>query len=162
MNLPLNIDFQQIFLHLFNFVLLFGILYFLLYKPVKDFMDKRTEYFKKMDDDAKQKLADCEKTKDEYQKKLASAQEEIAVRNEAARKELEEANAIRIKQTEEEAAKMIAEARKTIEKDRAKMIAEAQTEISDMVISAAEKLVIESSTSDAYDQFLDSVKRSEN
>lgn len=41
MNLPLNIDWQQILLHAFNFVLLFAILYFLLYKPVKDFMEKR-------------------------------------------------------------------------------------------------------------------------
>ena len=42
--MPLNIDFQQIFLHLFNFVVLFAILYFLLYKPVKNFMDQRVAY----------------------------------------------------------------------------------------------------------------------
>ena len=36
--MPLNIDLQQICLHLFNFTLLLAILYFLLYQPVKDFM----------------------------------------------------------------------------------------------------------------------------
>lgn len=40
MNVPLNIDWQQILLHLLNFMILFGILYFFLYKPVKDFMEK--------------------------------------------------------------------------------------------------------------------------
>ena len=43
MNVPLNIDWQQILLHLLNFVILFAILYFLLYDPVKKFMDKRCE-----------------------------------------------------------------------------------------------------------------------
>ena len=36
--MPLNIDWQQILLHLLNFVILAGGLYFLLYKPVKNFM----------------------------------------------------------------------------------------------------------------------------
>ena len=38
MNLPLNIDFQQIALHLLNFVILAGGLYLLLYNPLKNFM----------------------------------------------------------------------------------------------------------------------------
>ena len=42
MGVPLNIDWQQILLHLFNFVLLAGGLYFLLYAPVRNFMERRT------------------------------------------------------------------------------------------------------------------------
>ena len=34
--MPLNINLQQILLHALNFVILFGALYFLLYKPVRD------------------------------------------------------------------------------------------------------------------------------
>lgn len=41
MGVPLNIDWQQILLHLFNFLILAGGLYLLLYKPVKAFMEKR-------------------------------------------------------------------------------------------------------------------------
>ena len=41
MNVPLNIDWQQILLHLMNFAILAGGLYLLLYKPVKQFMAKR-------------------------------------------------------------------------------------------------------------------------
>ena len=36
MNIPLNIDWQQILLHFFNFSILVGGLYLLLFKPVKD------------------------------------------------------------------------------------------------------------------------------
>ena len=51
--MPLNINLQQILLHALNFVILFGALYFLLYKPVRDFMDSRKAHYEKMDADAK-------------------------------------------------------------------------------------------------------------
>ena len=57
MNIPLNIDIQQILLHLVNFAILFIILYLVLYKPVKKFMVKREEYYANMDQEAKDKLA---------------------------------------------------------------------------------------------------------
>ena len=43
--MPLNINLQQILLHALNFVILFGALYFLLYKPVRDFMDSRKAHY---------------------------------------------------------------------------------------------------------------------
>ena len=70
MNLPLNINFQQIFLHLFNFVILFGVLYFLLYAPVKKFLASREEYFKNLDDEAKTNLDESDKLKAEYETKI--------------------------------------------------------------------------------------------
>ena len=56
MNIPLNVDWQQILLHLFNFAILAGGLYFLLFKPVKDFMDKRLAYYQGMEKEAADKL----------------------------------------------------------------------------------------------------------
>lgn len=159
--MPLNIDWQQILLHLFNFIILFAILYFLLYRPVKQFMDKRTEYYKNLDDEAKANLAESEKAKKEYQKKLAEAEDEIADRKKKALREIEAASAVRTKRAEKEAAKIVEDARKNIEYNRAKMLKEAQAEITDMVTSAAEKLVAQSSTSQAFDQFLETAKRSE-
>ena len=43
--MPLNINFQQILLHMFNFVILAFGLYMLLYKPVVAFMKKREDHF---------------------------------------------------------------------------------------------------------------------
>lgn len=160
MNLPLNIDWQQILLHLFNFVILFAILYFLLYKPVKDFMEKRMEYYKKLDDDAKSNLEVSEKTKAEYMQRLAVVEDEISQKKEKARRELEETSAKKIKQAEMEAGKIIEEAHQTLERERTKMLREAQNEISDMVVSATEKIVLQSSTSESFDQFLAAVERS--
>lgn len=160
MNLLLNIDWQQILLHLFNFVILFAVLYFLLYKPVKDFMEKRTEYYKKLEDDTKSNLEISEKTKNEYAQKLAKVDEEIAEKKEAARKEIEEVNVIKIKQAEQQAEHILSEARQNSDREHTKMIREAQNEISDMVTSATEKIVLQASTSESFDQFLTAVERS--
>ena len=69
--MPLNIDWQQILLHLLNFVILFAILYLLLYRPVKRFMGRRAEHYKKMDEEANANLAESERAKAEYAEKLS-------------------------------------------------------------------------------------------
>ena len=47
--MPLNIDWQQILLHWLNLAILTGGLYFLLYKPVKEFMTKREAHYRSLD-----------------------------------------------------------------------------------------------------------------
>ena len=56
MNIPLNIDWQQILLHWMNLAILTGGLYFLLFKPVKQFMEKREAHYKDLDAQAAGKL----------------------------------------------------------------------------------------------------------
>lgn len=161
MNLPLNIDWQQILLHLFNFVILFAVLYFLLYKPVKEFMEKRMEYYKKLDEDTKSNLELSEQTKSEYLNKLAMVDNEIAEKKQKAHKEIEESSVAKIKQAEKEAEKIVEEAQQAMEQERAKMLKEAQREISDMVVAATEKIVLQSGTTESFDQFLSAVEQGE-
>ena len=54
MNIPLNIDWQQILLHLFNFTILAGGLFLLLYRPVKEVMEEREAYYQGIKDQAEQ------------------------------------------------------------------------------------------------------------
>ena len=132
--MPLNINLQQILLHALNFVILFGAMYFLLYKPVKSFMDSRKAHYEKMDEDAKAVLAEAEKTKAGYEAQLKSADEEIARRQREANEALQHAVDERRAQAEQQAG-----------------------EIAELMSAAAEKLVL-SSTSDAYDKFLDTAE----
>ncbi|MBE6573409.1 MAG: ATP synthase F0 subunit B [Ruminococcaceae bacterium] len=157
--MPLNIDWQQILLHLFNFVLLFGIAYFLLYKPVKKFMDDRTAYYKEMDDRAKANLEESEKVKEEYQAKLANVEDEIIEEKRQAYVEIEKLTADKLGEAIAEADKIIANAHKTSEAEHDKMIKAAKIEITDMVTSAAEKLVSEKSTSGSFDEFLEKAEK---
>ena len=84
MNIPLNIDWQQILLHLLNFVILAGGLYLLLYKPVKTFMEKRQQYYQEQDAKAAKTLADAEKTAAEVRQQLKNADADAAAKLAAA------------------------------------------------------------------------------
>ena len=77
MNIPLNVDWQQILLHWMNLAILTGGLYFLLYKPVKRFMEKREAYYRDLEEQAAGKLREAEELKASYQAKLDGAEEEI-------------------------------------------------------------------------------------
>lgn len=161
MNVPLNIDWQQILLHLLNFVLLFAILYFLLYAPVKKFMEKRSEYYKNIDEETKKKLNQADELKNEYAEKLRLADDEIEEKMQTASKNLSEKNAQSLALAKQEADKIIADAHEKAEQTRKKMLESAQEEITTMAVKAAEKIVANTSTSDAFDNFLSSAQRSE-
>ena len=64
MNIPLNIDWQQILLHFFNFSILVGGLYLLLFKPVKSFMEKREKHYADMEAAAKEAEAFAQQQRD--------------------------------------------------------------------------------------------------
>lgn len=153
MNIPLNIDWQQILLHLFNFSVLLAGLYLLLYKPVKDFMDKRTAYYEQLDHDTKEKLEKAQALEQSYQKQLAQADDEISQLKAKAALEAERAADEQMKNAKKQAEKMLADAQDGARKEREKILAQTQQDIAKLAAVAAEKLVLESLDS-AYDQFL--------
>jgi len=159
--MPLNIDWQQILLHLFNFVILFAVLYFLLYAPVKKFMENRTEYYKILDSEAESRLAAAAKLEEERRHMLSAVDNEISEEKARACTELEASLSAMKKRAEDEVAKLISDARAASLKEREKMLREARSEIADLVSSAAEKIVCCEDSSAAFDQFLAEVQRGE-
>ena len=159
--MPLNINLQQILLHALNFVILFGALYFLLYKPVRDFMDSRKAHYEKMDADAKAALAQAEKTKEDFAAQLKGADEEIARRQREANDALQHAVDERRAQAEQQAEEIIKKAHDAAASEHERVMEQARGEIAELMSAAAEKLVL-SSTSDAYDKFLDPAEERKN
>lgn len=159
MNMPLNIDWQQILLHLLNFVILFAILYFLLYEPVKKFMDKRSQYYKNIDDEMNLKLQQTEEMKKEYDSKLCALDKELENKRLEAYKSISQETSNAVENAKKEAECIILEARKKAQNERDRIIENAQNEVADMVTDATEKIMLNSSTSEAYDNFLNTVKR---
>lgn len=151
--MPLNINFQQVFLHMLNFVLLFGAMYFLLYQPVKKFMDAREEKYKERDRVSGEKLSEAEACKAEYEKKLAEVTAEIETKKAQAHEELARELDAQRAEAQRTADAIVEKGRKTAMNEREKILREAEGEISEMVSAAAEKLVLQS-TSEAYEQFL--------
>ena len=153
MNIPLNIDWQQILLHLLNFAILAGGLYLLLFKPVKSFMEKRESYYQNMDSEAKQKLQDAEALKDSYTRQLDSAAKEIAQKKADAQKAIEASRSEQLKAAKDEADRILQAARANTEREHDKMLRDAQKEMADLAVTAAEKLLLKGEGS-PYEQFL--------
>ena len=144
MNIPLNIDWQQILLHVLNFVILFGGLYFLLYKPVKNFMAKREAHYAEMAQKAQSELDSAEKIKADYQEQLKSVEGEISAKRTDAHAQAD---------------KIVADAQKDAARVHDKMIADAQKELTELAMEATKKLVYKDG--DPYDAFLDQAERGE-
>ena len=161
MGIPLNIDWQQILLHLLNFAILAGGLYLLLYKPVKKFMAQRTAYYQNMEKEAEAKLKQAEALEADYQARFQNVESEIAEKKASSLLELERINAQKLQEVKEQAEKMISDAQHNAEQEREKILDSAQKEIADMVTTATEKLLLQSTASEAFDQFLTAAERSE-
>lgn len=161
MSIPLNIDWQQILLHLLNFAILTAGLYLLLYKPIKKFMRQRAAYYQQIEDEAKAKIDQAKEMECTYQQRLSQLEQELNEKRAKAATETQQAVDAQLQEAKEAAAKIVADAQETIAREHAKMLKEAQREISDMVVSATEKLAVESITSATYDLFLNEVERGE-
>lgn len=160
-NLPLNINFTQIFLHLLNFLILFAILYFLLYKPVRNFMEKREKTYRDMDDEARDNLRVSEETKAQYETKISEAETEISQMKQKSRQEIEKNRDSQLQAAKDEAERIIREAKAEATREKDRIISEAQSEISEMVTDATEKLALQATAGEAFDQFLDAVDLAE-
>ena len=154
--MPLNIDFQQILLHMLNFVILAGGLYLLLYKPVKDFMDKRVQEYQSMEDQARLVMQQANDTKIEYEDKLANAQSEIDQMKAQANKELDMAAQEQKKHAQADAEQIIKVAHINAEREKQQMMDEAREEITLLASQAARKII--ETGNDPYAQFVEASK----
>ncbi len=141
MNLPLNIDWQQILLHLFNFAILSWGLYLLLYKPVKSFMDKRAETIAKQAEDAKSKLDEAEALKLEYEKRLESADKEAADIKAKALEQAQSAADAKLTDAEKQKEKIISDAKAAAQRQKEKVLEESKQEIIELAAQMAEKVL---------------------
>lgn len=141
MGVPLNIDWQQILLHLFNFCLLFGGLWLLLYKPVKDFMQKRTEHYSQMQAEAEKKLAEAEKQEKEYDSRLQNATLEInELKNNAVMQANQTAAGI-VADAQAQKEKILTDAKKAADAEKQKALQEANLQIEGLVEGAIQKML---------------------
>lgn len=148
--MPLNIDWQQILLHWMNLVILTGGLYFLLYKPVKRFMEKREAYYRGLEEQAGGKLREAEELKASYQAKLDGAEEEIRQARAKAQAAVQQSVEERMAQAEQ----IVAKAKEEAASSREQIIRESQRELRELTVAAVKKLTVKADT-DLFDQFLD-------
>ena len=154
MNIPLNVDWQQILLHWMNLAILTGGLYFLLYKPVKDFMDKRAAHYQELEAQAADRLAQAERLESQAKAKLEAADDEIHDERMRAQQAASDAAQEQLAQAEEQARRIIAKAHAEAEQSKERALRESQREMRDLAAKAAKKLAAKPGA-DFFDQFLD-------
>lgn len=163
--MPLNINFQQILLHLFNFVLLASGLYLLLYKPVLAFMQKRQDHYAELDRQSAEREAVAQAALSEYEKRLETADEEIKQRAAAANQQLDASRQESLLRAKEQADRLLSDARAAAQQERAAILKGAQKDIAELVVSAAEKLsqkeLDPESERALYDRFLEAAQEDE-
>ena len=139
--IPLNIDWQQILLHLLNFLILAVVLTLLIYRPVKKFLEKRKKHYEDRENDIEEKRQNAEEMQSEYEHRLSGVEDEITYRREAARREAEEAARRTTEAADDQAAEILSRAQSGAEAQKRKLIEEAGSDITNMVVSATEKLL---------------------
>ncbi len=152
-NIPLNIDWQQILLHWMNLAILVGGLYFILYKPVKQFMEKRQQYYKDLEEQANGRLKEAEGIKAQYQQKLDGAEEELHEARAKVQQAVEKSTQEQLAQAKKQARQIVDKARVEAEHSKEKVMREAQRELKKLTTEAAEKIVFKADV-DPFDQFL--------
>lgn len=152
--MPLNINLQLILLHWMNLAILTGGLYFLLYKPVKQFMTKREEHYRELDRQAADKLAQAEALKDQRQAQLDGVDEEIRQAKAQAQQAVEQSTQETLEQARAQAKQIVAKAHTEAEQSRERALRESQRELKELAAEAAKKLAARPGE-DFYDQFLD-------
>ena len=152
--MPLNIDWQQILLHWMNLAILAGGLYFLLYKPVVAFMEKREQHYKDLEDQARAELQKAEEAKAQYQAKLDAAEEEIREARQKAQASLQKSADEQLALAQAQAREIVVEAHAHAAIAREKALRDSQRELKRLASEAAGKLAFHEGD-DPFDSFLD-------
>ena len=156
--MPLNIDFVQVLLHMLNFVILAGGLTLILFRPVRKFIRDRQKSFEEREEANRAQELENRRMREELEADREAFERETAAARLAAEKETAQTAKAYIESAKAEAAAIIEKAEKEAEKRKEQILDSAQTEIGELVIGAAQKLLGDTATPEQthalYDAFL--------
>lgn len=133
----MDINPVDILIHIINILVLFVLLRLLIYKPVKKFMDERSQRIQKEMDHASEISAQAEELHAQYQADLADADTTAQqVVREAAQKANETAQEI-LRDAKAQAGQMVEDARVKAEAERARALSDMEDQIADLAVDMA-------------------------
>ena len=154
----LAIDIVQILLHMLNFVILFGGLTLLLYKPVTKFLAERRAHFEALEAQTAAAKEENDRLQAAYSTRIRDAEAEIDEMRQKAEREGADAAKSYIDAAKEKSAAIISAAEEAAEMRRAQILDSAQTEIGELVLSATQKLLSDTANEERiralYDEFI--------
>ncbi len=137
----LEINWVEVGIHVLNVIILYVVLRLLLYKPVLKFIKKREHKFADKVDELDEREKELDRRKQEYEKLMEEASSEAATiitnSNEMARDHAREV----LDNAKEHARDLVIRAKKEIEAEKMQARLDMKTEIADMAIQIAEKVL---------------------
>lgn len=137
----LKFEFWSIIEAVANVIILFVLLRIFLFKPINKIMDARTQSIQNDIDSAKKAKEEAEELRQQYDDSISSAKEEANRIIMKAHDDAEADKAALIRKSQEEAEEIISAASKTAENERKRVLQQAQSQIADLAIEAASKIV---------------------
>ena len=142
-------------LHIVNAVILFLILRKLLFKPVKGYMDKRTQVFSEQQEELSSRQEEIDSLEAAYRQKMDNTRDEaksiLDQANERANEHIAEAQA----KAREQVEGILERGRKQIENERAKAMEDIKGQAADLAVEIASKILAREIKKEDHDKIVE-------
>jgi F-type H+-transporting ATPase subunit b len=153
----LGINVPVLLAQLVNFIILFGLLYLVAYKPIMRILDERSQKVRESMEQTELIKQQAEQAEEEAAKQIEAARKEGQALVASATRTGEEMRRQAQQEAKQEGEALIARARAEIQKERDEAIGELREEFADLTIMAAEKVVERSLDKKAHRELIDKV-----
>ncbi len=153
----LGISVPTLVAQIINFVILFGLLYLVAYKPIMRMLDERSRKIRESMERTEFIKQQAERAEKEAAKRIEAASQEGQEVIARAMRTGEEVGREAQQQAKQEAEALIARARAEIQRERDKAIDELRKEFAEITIMAAGKVIDRSLDKKAHRQIIDKV-----
>ncbi len=152
----MNIQPMDIVIHVLNILVLYVLLRFLLYKPVRAFMDGRTAAIQASLDSAKKTGDEADQLKANFDERIRQADEEAQRRLLEGTQKASEAAASIVTLAQQQATEIVDKAREKAENERKQMVQSLEPQITEMAIGLASEVLKREVKSDDNQKLIDS------
>ncbi len=153
----LGINLPTLVAQIVNFVILFGLLYLVAYKPIMRMLDERSRKVKESMEQTEFIKQQAEQAEEETKKRIEAAGKEGQELIARATRTGEEVRGQAQQEARQDAESLIARARIDIQRERDEAIDELRKEFADLTIMAAEKVIERSLDKEAHHELIDKV-----
>ncbi len=153
----LGINLPTLIAQIVNFVILFGLLYLVAYKPIMRMLDERSKKVRDSMEQVESIREQADRTEEEVKKQLEVAGKEGQEVVTRAMRTGEEARQKAQEEARQEAGAVIDKARLEIQRQRDEAIDELRKEFADLTVEAAGKVIERSLDKEAHRQLIDEV-----
>ena len=151
----ISVNFWQTLISLANLYIIFRIVRKFLFKPVQKVMDTRQEQVDRIYSEANETRASANEMKQEYEQRLASARYEADGMIRAATQTAQRRGDEIVEEAKAQAAHTREKAQAEIEQQKRQMLKDVRSELSDLAVSIASKVVEKEINPADYEGFVD-------